>query len=46
MIIITYFAAGEGQILEQRNVEGPIFRNFEIANIKITKDEFFNSFIF
>ena len=32
--------------LERRHVERPIFRNFKIANIKITKDELFDSFIF
>ena len=37
---------GGGQILERRNVERPIFRNFKIANIKMTKDELFDSFIF
>ena len=37
--------AGEGQNLE-RNVARPIFCNFKIANIKITKDELFESFIF
>ena len=37
---------GGGQILERRKVERPIFRNFKIANIKITKDELFDSFIF
>ena len=31
-------------ILKFRNVERPIFRNFKIANIKITKDEFFDIF--
>ena len=36
---------GGGQILERRNVERPIFRNFEIANIEITKDELFDSCI-
>ena len=30
---------GSGQNLERRNVERPIFRNFKITNIKITKDE-------
>ena len=35
-----------GQILELRNVERPIFRNFKIANIKITKNELFDSFIY
>ena len=33
-----------GQNLERRNVERSIFRNF-IANIKMTKDELFDSFI-
>ena len=37
---------GGDQILKRRNVERPIFRNFKIANINITKDELFNSFIF
>ena len=37
---------GGGQNLEQRNVERPIFRNFKITNIKRTKDELFDSFIF
>ena len=37
---------GEGQHLEQPNVERPIFRNFEISNIKRTKDELFDFFIF
>ena len=37
---------GGGQDLEQRNVERPIFRNFKITNIKITKDELFDSIIF
>ena len=32
--------------LEQQNVEPPIFRNFKIANIEITKDELFDNFIF
>ena len=36
---------GGGQILERRNVERPIFWNFKIANIKITNDELFDSFI-
>ena len=31
---------------EGRNVDRPIFRNFQIANIKITKDELFDNFIF
>ena len=29
---------GGGQNLEWRDVEQPVFRNFEIANIKIKKD--------
>ena len=37
---------GGGQNLERRNVERPVFRNFEIANIKIKKDELFDHFIF
>ena len=37
---------GGGQVLERRNVERPIFRNLKIANIKITKDELFDGFIF
>ena len=37
---------GEGQNLERRNVERRMFRNFKIANIKITKDELLNNFIF
>ena len=34
-----------GQNFKQRNVERLKFRNFKFANIKITKDEFFDSFI-
>ena len=37
---------GAGQNLERRNVERPIFRNFKITNIKITKDELFDISIF
>ena len=37
---------GEGQNLERRIVERPIFRNFKITNIKIMKDELFDNFIF
>ena len=37
---------GGGQNLERRNVERPIFQNFKIKNIKITKDQLFDSFIF
>ena len=36
---------GGAQNLEPRNVERSIFRNFKIANIKIAKNEFFNSYI-
>ena len=36
---------GGGQNFERRNVERLTFRNFKIANIKITKDEIFDSFI-
>ena len=33
-------------IFKFRNVKRPIFRHFKIANIKITKDELFDNFIF
>ena len=33
---------GAGEHLERPNVEQPIFRNFEISNIKIKKDELLN----
>ena len=36
---------GGGQNLGRWNVERSIFRNFKIANIKIMKDELFDSFI-
>ena len=35
---------GWSQNLERRNIKRPIFRNFKIANIKIVKDELFDSF--
>ena len=35
---------GGSQNFERRNVKRSIFRNFKIANIKITKDELFDSF--
>ena len=35
---------GEGQQLERPNIKQGIIRNFEISNIKITKDELFNFF--
>ena len=38
--------SGGCQYLEQPNVERPIFLNFEVSNIKITKDELFNFLIF
>ena len=34
-----------GQNFERRNVERLQFRNFKVANIKITNDELFDSFI-
>ena len=37
---------GGGQNLERQNAKRPIFRNCKITNIKITKDELFDSFIF
>ena len=37
---------GGGLNLERRNLERPLCRNFEIASIKITKNELFDSFIF
>ena len=37
---------GGGQNLERRNVERSIFRNLKIANIKLTKDELLDNFIF
>ena len=43
---VTIHPPGEGQNLERRNAERPIFRNFKIANIKITKDKLFDNFIF
>ena len=36
---------GGSQHFEQSNVERPIFQNFEIPNIKRTKDELFDFFI-
>ena len=37
---------GWGQNLERRNVERPIFRYVNIANITITKNELLDNFIF
>ena len=45
MEVFMHKIRGGGQNLERRNVERPIFRNFKIANIKITKDELFDHFI-
>ena len=42
-VLINIFLGG-GQNLEPRNVERLIFRNFEIANIKMTIDELFDNF--
>ena len=44
--VINKLSLSGGLISERRNVERPIFRNFIIANIKITKDELLDSFIF
>ena len=38
--------SGGGKKLKRRNVERPVFRNFETANTKIKKDELFDNFIF
>ena len=32
--------------MERRNVKRPVFRNFEIANIKLKKYELFDNFSF
>ena len=37
---------GRGQNLERRNVERLVFRNFEIPNVKMKKNELFDNFIF
>ena len=37
---------GGGENAERRNIERPLFRNFKIANIRIMKDELFDSFVF
>ena len=34
------------QNLGRRNSERPVFRNFEIANIKTKKDDLFDNFIY
>ena len=38
--------SGGVQNLERPHVETTIFRNFEISNIRITKDEIFDFFLF
>ena len=40
-----YDCWGGGQNFKRRNVERLKFRNFKVTNIKITKDELFDSFI-
>ena len=45
VILHKYIYLGGGQNFERRNVEWLTFRNFKIANIKITKDELFDGFI-
>ena len=42
----TIVFSGGGQNFERRNVERPIFRQFETSNIKIKKVELFNFSIF
>ena len=37
---------GGGRNFERRNVERPVFQNFEMANINIKNDELFHNFIF
>ena len=37
---------GGDQNFQRRNVEQLIFRNFKIANIKISEDELFDYFIY
>ena len=41
----TPIKGGGSQNFERRNVERLTFRNFKIVNIKITKDDLFDSFI-
>ena len=43
---IAMHISGEGQHLEQTNIERPILQNFQILNIKRTNDELFDFFIF
>ena len=40
-----YGCSGGGQNFERRNVERLKFQNFKVANIKITKNDLFDSFI-
>ena len=46
MKFFYFIILGGDQHLERSNVERPIFRNFEISNIKITKVELFDFSIF
>ena len=39
------YLAGGSQNLKRRNVERPMFRNFKIANTKMTIDRLFDNFI-
>ena len=43
---LNFENSGRDQNLERRNVERPVFRNFEIANIKFKKDELLDNFMF
>ena len=43
---MKYQIKGGDQNLERRDVERPVFQNFEIANIKIKIHESFDNFIF
>ena len=43
---IIYVSVGGGQNLKRRNVERPVFQNFETANMKIKKDELFDNSTF
>ena len=45
MAFLHLTVQGGGQNFERRNVEPLKFRNFKVANIKITNDELFDSFI-
>ena len=45
-IYVDTLQPGGGQSLERRNGERPVFRNFEITNIKMKKDGLIDHFIF